>query len=218
MGYFNLPARTKVGKVVPKNAFDNYTNTKQKKIFTDKVGRITWTNKLSKETTNLEAKEIQEIQLFKIELKVKEDIQVVLDIIDKSIPYPIIFSVEYNNELYLSCSTKHPHPVNADNSVVDWTFKTVWFNEGENIFSINLKQDLDFVFKDICVQFSGKPALEKKSLDSIVRHQKQIDLIEKEIIKLKSALSKMKQFNKKVDLNHELNNKKRELKSLKDKV
>lgn len=218
MGYFNLPTSTKVGKVVPKNAFDAYTNTKQKKIFTDKVSRITWVNKLSKETTNLEPKEIQEIQLFKIELKIKEDIKLVLDIIDKSIPYPIIFLVEFNTEIYLSCSTKHPHPVNEDNAIVDWTFKTEWFNQKVNNYNLNLKKDLDFVFKDFCVQLSGKPALEKKSLEHIINYERQLDLVEKEIIKLKSALSKMKQFNLKVELNTELNRKRRELEKLKDKV
>jgi hypothetical protein len=218
MVYLNLPVSTKVGKVVPKNAFDNYTNTKQKKIFTDKVGRITWANKLSKETTNLEPKEIQEIQVFKIELKVKEDIQVVLDIIDKSIPYPIIFAVEYHNELYFSCSTKHPHPVNEDNSVIDWTFKTEWFNQKEELYSLNLKKDLDFIFKDFCVQLSGKTALEENSLGSIVDHERAVTLLKKEIAKLKSTMSKLKQFNKKLELNNELNNKKQELKKLMDKV
>ena len=37
---FNLPKSTVVKKVIPKNAFDTYTNTKQKKAFADKIVRI----------------------------------------------------------------------------------------------------------------------------------------------------------------------------------
>ena len=47
MEYFNLPDATRVNRVVPKNAFDKYTNSKQKKRFKDVVQRISWTNKLS---------------------------------------------------------------------------------------------------------------------------------------------------------------------------
>jgi hypothetical protein len=62
MELFALPQSTKVQKVVPKNAFDGYTNSKQKKLFSDKVLRITWLNKLAPSTVNLEAKDVKEIQ------------------------------------------------------------------------------------------------------------------------------------------------------------
>jgi hypothetical protein len=95
MEIFKLPASTTVQKVIPKNAFDAYTRSKQKKLFTDLVSRITWTHKLSAETTNLRAYDINEIQIFRIELKVKNDIKPVLEVIDKAIPYHIIFVIEH---------------------------------------------------------------------------------------------------------------------------
>src|SRR5690554_2099177 len=110
MDLFNLPHTAKVNKVIPKNAFDSYTTTKQKRLFTDLVSRITWTHKLSTDTVNLLAKEIKEIQVFRIELKVKEEIQAVLSIIDKAIPYNIVFVIEHENLIYISTSTKHLHP------------------------------------------------------------------------------------------------------------
>ena len=36
MSYFNLPASTIVNRFIPKNAFDDYTNTKQKKKFVER--------------------------------------------------------------------------------------------------------------------------------------------------------------------------------------
>jgi len=74
MELLKLPINTQVNRVIPKNTFDSFTNTKQKKLFTDKILRIIWTHKLSKLTTNLPSKEIQEIQIFKVELKTGEAI------------------------------------------------------------------------------------------------------------------------------------------------
>lgn len=214
MNYFQLPDRTKVNRVVPKNAFDDFTNTKQKKLFTDKVNRITWTNKLSKETINLDANEIQEIQVFRIELKVKEDIAAILQIIERTISYHIVFIVQFSDELYLSTSAKHPHPVNEDKAVVDWTFKSDWFRLEEPKYKLELKTSLDAVFKHLCVQLSGKSSLKAQPLSFIVAHQQQIDSLTKEISALKSRISKSRQFNEKVELNLLLLQKESELKKL----
>lgn len=204
MDFFNLPVTTKVGRVVPKNAFDEYTNTKQKKLFTDCIQRISWTHKLSADTVNLDAKDIQEIQVFKVELKQKSDILKILDIINKAIPYHIVFWVEYNGEAYISTASKHLHPTNDDIAVIDWTFTSDWFNKDDNSYEINLKGSLDAVFKDLCVQLTGKPELGKQSLGSILKNQQEVDRLKKEISKLKSAISRSKQFNDKVELNIKL--------------
>lgn len=111
-----------------KNAFDPHTNTRQRKLLKDKVQRITWVNKLSSETINLHGKDIREIQIFKIELKIREKIDSVLDIVDKAIPYHLIFWVQHEDSAYISVSAKHPHPVNDDNAVIDWTFRSGWFD------------------------------------------------------------------------------------------
>ena len=125
---FDLPKHTQVNKSIPKNAFDNFTNTKQKRLITESIDKIKWINKLSTSTTNLPHNEIEEVQLFKIELKKKVDIKHSLEIIDKSIPYHIIFLIYYDGEVMLSLSKKHPHPSN-NTSVVDWSFQTNWIKK-----------------------------------------------------------------------------------------
>lgn len=214
MDFFNLPSRTKVGRVVPKNAFDEYTNTKQKKLFTDCIQRISWTHKLSTDTVNLDAKDIKEIQVFKVELKEKTDILKILEIINKAIPYHIVFWVEFKEQAYISTAAKHPHPTNEDISVVDWTFTSDWFDLATTPFQINLKNSLDAVYKDLCVQLTGKPDLSKKSMDSILQNQQEIDQLKKEVARLKSAISRSKQFNEKVELNLKLKTAEKELKKI----
>lgn len=211
---FNLPHTTKVNRAIPKNAFDSYTTAKQKKLFTDLITRITWTHKISTDTVNLEAKEIKEIQIFRIEAKAKEDIQLVLDIIDKAIPYHIIFIVEHEHLILLSTSTKHLHPAYEDNAVIDWTFKTDWFMPAENKYALQLKKSVDAVYHDFCIQLSGNPSMASKPIQDLIAYKKKSSALEREIAILKSSIASSKQFKDKVKLNLKLKAVEEQLKEL----
>jgi len=211
MRFFNLPKQTQVNKSIPKNAFDTYINSKQKKMFVDIIDKIKWTNKLSTETINLKGKEISEIQIFQVALRKKENIEKLLEIIDKSIPYHIIFVLTFDNEVMLSVSQKHLHPTNENNTVLDWTFKSTWFARDEISYKLNLKESLDFVIKDFCIQLSGKDEDSDLSLNEIVEKETQIEKLEKEINTLRSQIKRSKQFNRKVELNSILKEKEGEL-------
>lgn len=214
MAFFNLPTRAEVKRVVPKNAFDDFTNTKQKKQFTDYIERITWTHKLSEDTINLNAGDIHEVQVFKIELKKKVGIKELLEIMNRAIPYHLVFWIEYDHEAYLSTASKHRHPSNDNIAIIDWTFSSDWFHKEMNPFSLNLKESLDLVFKDLCVQISGKPDLVQKPMASILEHQQEIFELKKEISRLSKAIKKSKQFNEKVELNLKLKEAERKLNKL----
>ena len=198
MQIFKLPKHTVVNKVIPKNAFDNYANTKLKKLFIENVERIKWIDKLSKETINLSGNEIHEIQIFEIELRKKEKIEVLLDLIDKSIPYHIIFILRYDGEFFLSISHKHPHVTNDNQAVIDWSFRSEWMQDKSNPYRLKLKGFLDDVFNDLCFQISGK---EKMSITELIQHEGEIKSLKDEAAKLESAIKKAKQFNEKVELN-----------------
>lgn len=214
MEIFVLPEATKVNKVISKSTFDPYINAKQKKMFVDLVARITWLYKLSTDTINLQAQQIQEIQIFRIQLKVRENIKPLLNIIDKAIPYNIIFVVEYEGEVYLSTSVKHPHPVNEDNAVIDWTFRSEPFAANENRYTLNLKKNIDWIYEDFCVHLSGKNGQKVPRIEDLVAHEQQVDTLTKEIARLKKSILACKQFNKKVELNQKLKVKEKELMEL----
>ena len=204
MKLFELPDSTKIGRVIPKNSFDSYTNTKQKKLLSDLVQRITWIHKLASDTLNLEGKDVREIQLFQVDLKYQEDIPTLLTVIDKSIPYHILFIVRFGEWVYLSISAKHLHPSNENQSVIDWTFQNKWFQLSESKYSLNLRKSLDFVFFDICCQIVGLESSKFSKLSSLIEYQKQIESLTKEINRLKSSIKKSNQFNEKVELNLKL--------------
>lgn len=216
MELFNLPYNTIIQRFVAKSHFDSVTNTKQKAMFTNDVAKIIWCNTISTETTNLTYKEIEEIQIFRIELKNQKEIKSILEIIDKTIPYHIIFIVSFREEIYLSASAKHPTPINDNKSVIDWTYTSPRFRESENTYSINLKKDIDTVFFDFCQQLSKKSKSNIKNIADLTAYNAKFYSLTKEIVLLKKKISTCPQFNKKVELNLSLKQLEEELKILQE--
>lgn len=198
MSYFELPKSTIVNRFIPKNAFDDYTNSSQKKKFTDTIDKITWLNKLSKDTINLDGNEVKEIQIFEIKLKTKEKIQQLLNVIDKAIPYHIIFIISFGEEIYLSTSKKHNHINNENTAVIDWNFISEWQSNNNKKLKLNLKENIDFIFTDFCSQVSG---FQSKSIKEIIEKDSIKNKLKKQIEELELKIKKEKQFNLKVEMN-----------------
>ena len=213
MSLFELPAKSIINRVVPKNAFDNYTNKQQKKQMVDLIDRIRWVNKLSLRTINLSGKEITEIQIFEIELRQRETPSDLLKIFDRAIPYHVIFHLSFGSQSLISTSKKHQHPVDENAAVIDWTFSSDWFENNQNIYNLRLERSLDFIFFDICKQLSGHYN-KAKSISELISFERNVGELKKAIVKLKTNIEKCKQFNKKVQLNIELHHKIGELESL----
>ncbi|WP_437917697.1 DUF4391 domain-containing protein [Sphingobacterium sp. LRF_L2] len=211
---FNLPISTSYGKVIPKNSFDGLISNKQKRLFTELISKMTWTHKLAPATINLSGKYFTEIQIIHIELKREERISELLTAINKSVPYGVIFVMQFGDRFYLSVSAKHPHPTLADTSVVDWEFASEWFVAADNTFRLNLKESLDAVFFDLCKQLSAFASKEVDSMAELIEKSSKLFQLRKEINKLRSAISSCKQFNKRVDLNLELKKLEKQVSSL----
>ena len=199
-----LPASTIVDKIIPKNSFEEYATAKQRKLLSSYVARIKWLNKISTQTVNLQGKEINEIQIFELELKEKFNINELLALINKVIPYQILFVLRFNEEVMYSVSKKHIHPANENQAVVDWTFSTTWTNVIDDQFEIQLSKTLDFVFQDICFKISGKDTAKEKDIETLIAKEQQLKQLNSEIEKTQKAIDKCHQFNKRVELNQKL--------------
>ncbi|RKQ42900.1 uncharacterized protein DUF4391 [Roseivirga pacifica] len=211
MHTFDLPKRTYVDRVIPKNSFDSYCTNKQKQDFTKLISKITWLNKISKQTTNLGSEDIEEIQVFNVELKVNEGVQHLLDVIDKAIPYPIIFIVEHPEKLFVSTSQKHLHPTKPDTSVIDHTIaKTI---QTISEITIQLTGSLDQVYKSIYNSLSSISSV-GKNIETVIDFEQKKARLEKEISTLKGKISREKQFNRRLEYNQLLNTAKQELEIL----
>lgn len=91
----NLPKSTEINRFVAKTNFYKQAGitTKLRDLIEQQVDRITWSNKVTPTTMNISSGEIAEFQSFEIQLKAHELDDTVLMFVQKSVPYPIIFTI-----------------------------------------------------------------------------------------------------------------------------
>jgi len=206
---YSLPPTTEVKRVIPKNSFDNFATPKQKRLFTELVQRITWTHKVAPSTTNLQANKIHEIQFFTMELKKSAPVKDLLDLIDRCIPYPIVFKVTLGDEFYFHTSIKRPHGQDEDKAIIDFSFSSLLGPE----FSLmpELRVSIDEVFRNLCLQLSDFPKAENLTIEKLIAKQREVNCLRKEIGTLGVAIKRSKSFKEKVNLNQKLTTAERKL-------
>ena len=127
---FALPTQAYVHKFIPKNKFFQKTvlSTKLKKEFTDQVQKITWEYKLAEGTIGIPGTpNVEEIQIFEIQLKERVIPKNVLKVIDKTIPYPILYVFKYEDDAAFGITLK-------DDSAQRYYFSK-WGEEKQFVFS-----------------------------------------------------------------------------------
>jgi hypothetical protein len=216
---FQLPSSTLVNRRIPKNKFYEklQANHQLRELFTDQVESIIWKHKLSKDTIRLEPKEdIEEIQIFEVHLKEKSYSLELLRSIDKAIPYPILHVLMVEGQGKLAIAYKERNQTDENRSVVRSYHETDW----QPIESIKLDilqgLNLKAVYENIIRQLlpiKVKPEIE---LTAVLERQAQIDKLTQECERLESKIRAEKQFNRKVELNMELQRKRKELNQLLD--
>ena len=119
----NLPVKTVYGKSIPKEKLYNHAdiNASTKERFVRQIERITWTNKISPETVNVKPGKYSEIEVFRIDLKDGNIDDKLIQIIDRAIPYPILFVIYYNDYFYLTMPYKNGANIGP-------YFKSSWTN------------------------------------------------------------------------------------------
>ena len=188
---FELPKKCYVNKFLPKKIFYERVGVSSgvKDEFVNLVDRITWLYKLSPDTVGIpKTEKIEEIQIFQIDVKEKQIPLSVIKTITKGVQYKILFLIKYNNEICYS--TK-----------VDDIYTTEW--NDNIIFDFNAI-NLEIVFENIVKQIIKEESNDKK-FDEIIELKNNRDNLEKRINQLKQKIKAEKQFNKKVELNKELN-------------
>ena len=102
---FELPKNCYVNKFLPKKIFYEKVGVSSgvKDEFVNLVDRITWLYKLSPDTIGITKTEnIEEIQIFQIDVKGKKVPMSVIKTITKGVQYKILFLIKYNDEFCYS--------------------------------------------------------------------------------------------------------------------
>ncbi len=200
-----LPRSTEVNRRVAKEKlYQNATLAPQtREMIKDQIDSVFWRNKLADSTMAISAGEtVAEIQIFEIQLRQRELDKRVLPAIAKAIPYKILFVLVIGNEAQVW--------IEASGTF----YNTDW----QPLGGFMLKFDglnLDAVYENLARQISGGRLGTEGDIEEAVDRDKQRQRLERDIVALEKKLLREKQFNKQVELNGELKQKRAELEGIK---
>ena len=214
MKIYKFPQQAKVDRLIPKNKFyeQGKANTKIEQLFVDQVENIRWAYKLASSTIHLQDQEdLKEIQIFRVKSRV-EDLDVsILSFIDKLILTPIIFEVVYQDKVKVVATYKRLNQADKTKAVIGQYYASEWLEDHDRI-ELPLYLKLADLYEHFIAQIlpitSSEDSGDDESVSIELKLQKaqQLESLQKQLDKLKSKLRNEKQFNRRVELNKQLQN------------
>lgn len=209
-----LPVSTEYNKRIPKQKFyDNLSVTPElKRVFTQQIGLIYWRNKIAASTINVAAgNTVTELEVFEIRLNQPDLNTAALQLIDREIPYHILFILTYEGKAQAWIGYKEASLSKKDTFKVGSYYHTEWAEPGE----LNSKiqgLDMDAVYAGFVRQIAGErlqtsadsPVKNEPSLKESVERDKRRQQLQNQIAALEKKIKNEKQFNRQVELNAEL--------------
>ena len=217
---FDYPTKARFGRKIPKSKlYENASaNTKLKDKFVNQIEKIVWQYKLAPNTLNLDAtNKVPEIQVFDIFLKTKEVDQVLLEVIDKAIPLPIIFQIHKGNKVKIKAAYKRPSESANNKWVIESYFESEWLDKYSTKQPMPQALDLGKLYEQILKSLMPVEVTNSKTtqtIDEQVGIINQINSLQKELDKLNSKYKKEKQCNRQFEINKEIKLKQKELNHL----
>ena len=203
-----LPKTTEFNKRIPKQKFyENLPVTPAiKKAFTEQIKIIYWRNKLAATTLNIApGEQVTEIEVFEVRLNAPDLDENVLRLIDRGIPYHILFLLEYEGKYQAALGYKEAAGSGKAAFKVDRYYRTDWLAEEE--LPLHLEGlTIDAVYENLIRQIAGDSLSSGESitLKESVEQQKHREQMEKQIATLEVKMKKEKQLNRKMELKAEI--------------
>lgn len=188
----DLPKSCYVNKFLPKKIFYEKVGVSSgvKDEFVNLVDKITWLYKLSPDTIGIPKTEnIEEIQIFQIDVKEKKLPLSVIKTITRGVQYKILFFIKYDGDYCYS--------IKVDDNI----YSSEW---NDNIkFEFNAI-NLEIVYENI-VKYIINEVQNEKVFEKIIEEKNTKNDLMKKISQLRQKIKNEKQFNRKSELNIELN-------------
>jgi hypothetical protein len=213
----NFPKTTEFNKRIPKQKFYNKLKVSStlEQQFVKEIETIYWKNKLSADTLNVSAgNAVKEIEIIEINLRQQNISKNIIEIIDREIPYHIVFVLKYKGLAQIYISFKEDSKNRENKFKVNSYFKTEWLNyEGLSLEIIGLT--LDKIYENFIIQVAGdRLQVENgKDIKEAVLKTKEKELLESLTISLENKIKNEKQYNFQVKLAEELRKVKKQLRS-----
>jgi hypothetical protein len=218
---YTYPKQAHFGKMIAKSKIYEHANisTALKDKFVTQIDKITWQYKLAPETINLTSTPaVPEIQIFDIRLKGNEVDEALLRVIDKAIPFPIIYQIYRGDEVKVKASYKRPSDADKSKWVTEAYVESDWMPEETQKAPLPVALDLNKLYEQMLKALIPKSLPIMETQGSMKEQMELIERIkakERAYNKLKTKRDKEKQFNKKVKLNEELRILRNEIEKLK---
>ena len=198
----DFPQKTFFNKPIPKAKFYEKLPVTQavKNCFVNENAGIVWRNKLSAETLNVQpGSRVQELEVIEITLKGEALNDSVLKVINKGIPYQLLFLLKRGEEYQLCMGYKE-----AETSTVKEDFKTDWMTFEAlplQITGLTLDEVCDNFIRQINTRLASA---EDMSLKEAIADDAQRLKIEKQIAALEKKMKAEKQPKRKFELYEEI--------------
>ena len=200
----DLSQSTEFNKKIPKNKFYKNLNLNSKIIdaFTKDVESIYWTNKISEDTLKVKkGKKVTEIEVFLLRAKGDKIDEKILKSIDQSIPYHIVFVLEYrDNKIDLVAAVKEAR-TKTYFEVEKYFYKEI----PSTSYKLRLfGHDLDLIYENIIRDILGLEKNQGKSLREDLEILYKLEDLSKSRKALANKMKRTKQFNKKMQISDEI--------------
>ena len=194
--------KTFFNKPIPKAKFYEKLPVTQavKNCFVNEIAAIVWRNKLSPETLNVQpGSRVLEIEVIEIMLKGESLNDSVLKLIDKGIPYQLLFMLKRGEEYQLCIGYKE-----TETASVKEYFKTDWMS-----FEALPLQITGLTLDEVCDNFirqvhGNLQAADSGDLKAELEVTKEEEKLQKRIAQLEKKLLTEKQFKKQMAIRAEL--------------
>ena len=203
-----FPKTTEFNRRIPKQKFYNHLSVSPqiKKIFVEQIAAINWTNKLAPTTLNIKSGErVTEIEVFHLMLNQKKLDERVLQLIDKEVPYHILFELEYEGQIQVWIGYKEESQTKAEIFKVNRYYHTDWLTKDKIHFEID-GLNMDLLYEGFIKQIAGDTLTinVNESVGIAILRTEEKEKLDKQISALEKKLYREKQFNRQVQLNAEL--------------
>ena len=202
-----FPQSTEFNKRIPKQKFyENISVTPaMKRCFAEQIKMIYWANKIAPTTMNIAPGErVTEVEVFELRLSEPRLDEAVLKLIDREIPYHILF--------ILTCGGKAQAWIGYKEAAfgkgafkVSRYYHTDWMPEDKLHLSID-GLNMDAVYESLVRQIAGDKLQTDsgESLKESVERDEKKQQLEKQISTLENKMKKEKQLNRRMKMNAEL--------------
>ena len=211
-----LPKSTEYNKRIPKTQF--YRNldlpNKVKQQFVDEIDTIIWQNKISPDTMAVpKGEEVTEIEVIEIRLHQRGVSDNILEIMDRGIPYHIVFALTFKEEVQVAIGYKEKSQKKDTKYRVERYYFSEWTSTNELVLELK-GLNLDRIYENLLRQFIPKERPQVRDLRETIAIQKEIEKQAALCESIEKRVKNESQFNVQVQLNHKLREERAKLSEL----